>query len=92
MQSCRVLLHGHILGMTSATLLGAVPEDEPAHASADVRTVAPDSSSSGSTAVDALFGMGVRQRTVTVSGTRAERTQDTRTFQVDACSHLCSLP
>ena len=68
--------------MTFATLLGAVPEGEPAHTSADVRTVAADSS--GSTAVDALFGMGVRQRTVTVSGTRAERTQDTRTFQVMA--------
>lgn len=70
--------------------LGAVPEGEPAHASADVRTVAADSS--GSTAVDALFGMGVRQRTVTVSGTRAERTQDTRTFQVIPCSCLCSRP
>jgi hypothetical protein len=76
--------------MTVASLLGAVPEGEPAHASADVRTVAPDSSVG--TAVDALFGMGVRQRTITVSGTRAERTQDTRTFQVAACSRACSLP
>jgi hypothetical protein len=71
-------------------LVGAVPEGEPAHASADVQTVAPNSSCGS--AVDALFGMGVRQRTVTVSGTRAERTQDMRTYQVTCNLFVCSLP